>query len=186
MTLLGEVDLGGVSAQHGECSKLWKKELRENLRLNRLQLFEELRNDGIGLVHLESRVLHWSKEPETVIPAPQILSHFKILLKNVGIGDEKYIQNAWDEIKKSRGEAIHAGFEEHDFINERILEILVENESLVRKKIADDGMFAIPDQYGLNGLLVFYHIEAMESGFSVPNSELKMIKDDTEIDQWRE
>ena len=146
--IIGEVDLGGVTASHGDCSRLWNRELSEKLASERSRLIEGLRQSGIDLVHLDNRVVHRAKEPETVISAPQRSDHFRDLMRNIGIDDDRFIRDAWLEVKKSRGEAIHAGFEEQEVINERLLEILIENEGLVKKAIDEDGLWAIPDKYG--------------------------------------
>lgn len=65
-----EADLGGIQANRGHYSTIWKSRLVESLEENTEELLQRLRVEGVNLRNLESALYHWCKPPSTVIHAP--------------------------------------------------------------------------------------------------------------------
>lgn len=196
MPSIGDVDLGGVQAEHGHFSQIWKARLRESFSADAADLIKRLRAAGLNLVSLVSAIRHWCNAPSTVIHAPQKLSHFKILLQVLGVDNDDnsrprsnfppFSQLAWNEIRRSRGEAIQAGFQEHEIIDEQVLTILSALVPQIRETLANEGYFlVIPEGYGINGLVILFKVHGIEEGFSAPVTDLKVVRELRVIDQWR-
>jgi hypothetical protein len=195
---LGDVDLGGARAGQGRYSQIWKGRLEHEWKTDVNGLINRLRNAGLRLVHLQTAVQHWCRPASTVIHAPQILEHFGILMSVLGFDDEKadkahqkalpFWHLAWNEVRQSRGQAIHEGFQEHEIIEEQLITILNSALPNIRENALANEVFIqeIPTSYGVKGYFIFYKILGIEEGFSVPGTELKSVLAMSVIDQWCE
>lgn len=193
---LGEVDLGGAHATDGAYSAVWKNRLAEYLvsRPNRLE--RELRREGLDLRHLQSCLEHWAKPASSVIHAPQQRQHFQILVRVLEVGNEPAADGrrsqapwwlrAWAEIARSRGHAVQVGMQEQEIIQGELMAIL-NSESAFLAHAAEEGRtFSFPlSRAGLEGQIIFYHIEAIESGYRVPGAMLKTIASLEGAYEWR-
>ena len=198
LPLVDDVDFDGVRAEHGHYSRIWKLKLEQEFQANANGLIGRLREAGLNLVHLGTAIKHWCRSPTTVIPAPQQMRHFKILLEVMGlsdtIGNELHRQStplwqaAWTEVRRSRGEAIQAGVQAHEIVEEELLETLRRFASEIQYKASHETGFniVIPAEDELQGLFFFFKIVTIERGFRVPEIELRTIRELNEIDQWRE
>ncbi|BBO80429.1 hypothetical protein DSCO28_09950 [Desulfosarcina ovata subsp. sediminis] len=101
---------------------------------------------------------------------------------------ERLWQAAWKEIRRSRGEAIQAGVQAQEIIAEELLETLIKFIPIIREKSSTDKSFilTIPDRYELHGTVMFFKVVSIEAGFRIPETDLKMIRELDEIDQWRD
>jgi hypothetical protein len=195
---LEDVDLGDLQARHGDYSRVWKARLRDAIISNRDELLERLRSAGLDLMHLESAINHWSREPGTVIHAPQRIAHFGILIHVLGIEDDAgstgshsaipWWKRAWIEIRESRGDAIQAGQLEQELIDEQLATVLGSLLPDIRREasVGHSFVLAVPAASGMSGTLRFFPVTAIEDGFSVPDGELRVVKNLAVIDQWRD
>ena len=196
--VVDEINFDGVKASHGHYSSGWKTKLKQEFQNDANGLIQKLRDKGLNLIHLRTALHHWCQPPSTVIHAPRHEKHFKILLKTIGFTGndgidnqtqfERLCQAAWMEVRRSRGEAIQAGFQAQEIIGEELLETLKKFISTIRDKAATDKgfMLAIPDKYELHGTVLFFKIVSVEAGFRIPEVDLKVIRELDEIDQWRD
>ncbi len=193
--VIEEVDLGGVRAEHGQYSQLWKARLKEMFDRDP-GLPGRLKAAGLNLVDLGAAIRHWCSPPTTVIHAPQRLRHFKILLEVIGMGGDEgaregsppFWQLAWNEIRRSRGEAIQAGVQGQVIVEDQLLTILRKcYHDILEKAGKGEGFnLAIPTAYGIHGAFIFLRVCSIESGFNVPGGSLKVVTDLETIDQWRD
>ena len=198
LPLTDDVDLGGVRAEHGSYSQVWRARLDEQWRTDDEGLVGRLHSAGLALVHTKSAIRNWLKPPGTVIHAPQRLSHFKILMRVLGLEGETedakvkttppFWQLAWQEIRRSRGEAIQAGVLEQEIVDDQLFEILRDLLPDARKGCASNGGFrlSIPPRYGITGYFTFLRVCAIEDGFQAPEADLRSVRDLRMIDQWRD
>ena len=124
-----------------------------------------------------------------MIHAPQKKRHFKILIDTLEIeiaaaatdgGENKpWWQLAWDEVRISRGEAIQAGIQEHELIDQQSLKLLTELLSEIRDDDFSEDCFHIniPPGRDLQGSFVFFKILRMEEGFLAPDSDINVVID---------
>lgn len=194
---LGEVDLGEIQAGEGQFSRKWKERLRHELAINADGIHRLLRNGGITLVHLRSRMGNWAKPPTTVIHAPQNRRDFEILINVLGVdfdpGDPRihkgipWWQYAWREIQRARGEAIQTGLKEHEIIHEELQGFLNGLLAEIRSNAARSDTFQLPIVVGRDayGDLLFFKIVTIEDGYLAPDSELKCVRELGVIEQWR-
>ena len=196
-SLLDEVDLGAVKADQGEYSRIWKDALRAAWQQDADGLLAKLRIEGLSLNGLGSAIIRWCRPPSTVIHAPQETKHFEVLLRVLNSSGKlwpaeetartQFWRLAWNEIRRSRGDAIQAGFQEHDFLEEEILTILRVQVGKIRELAKDVGSFDLDlsaDQT-VSGTLRFSRVRRIEEGFFAPESWLKNIAAVGEFDQWR-
>ncbi len=149
------------------------------------------------LGYLRNALAHWCEEPTTVIHAPQLARHFEILIRVLGIefsGNDTlkrakglWWQYAWNEIRRSRGEAIAAGFHEQELIDEQLLAILKTLLPDIRRSAAKAEGFALPLPLGqaLQGAALFNKVLSIEEGFLAPQTEIRVIRDLNIFEQWR-
>lgn len=192
--LLVDTDFGGLRAAYGHYSQIWKARMREECEKDSTALIQRLRLAGLNLLHIEAAVAHWCQVPTTVIHAPQQKKHFEILIRVLGIdpGTSDHLEAhstplwmyAWDEIRRSRGEAIQAGFQSHDIVEEQLTNALNAILPEIRLKAAKADGFSIPIP-SLGGIVVFNTIRDIEHGFLVPEVDLKFVRDLHTVDQWR-
>jgi hypothetical protein len=191
--MLGAVDLGGTKAEHGSYSDEWKARLAAMAKSDRHALISKLEDAGLRLVHMSAAIDHWLRPATTVIHAPQQVNHFRILIDVLGFGTDsntksrKWWQNAWDEISVSRGVAIREGVIEHDLLLSECIDALQMHMDEIRACALDDGSFrfGFPPGSAITGAVAFERVEAVEDGFLVPASELTLLRDPREADQWR-
>lgn len=195
--LLGTADLGGVHAGEGHYSRIWKDRLRDNFRYTPNDLLKRLREGGIELNYLRSRVREWCRPASTVIHAPQQMRHFEILIKVLGIKHDPAVSSrglsrpwweyAWSEIARARGEAIQTGMQEHEIVDEQLFAILNDLLPEIQSSAQMQAVFQIeiPADKPLEGAVRFYKVRSIEEGFLVPDTILKTICDLNTIEQWR-
>ena len=195
--ILADVQHGGLQAEHGHYSQVWKAYLVEELRRDAQGLLNRLRQAGLDLVHLRVALVNWCKPPTTVIHAPQQMKHFEILVRVLGANfDASHVsgqqrdprwQRAWNEIQHSRGEAIQAGVQEQGIIDERLLTVLNRLLPDIRRNAEKGEGFrlSIPAGEELNGLALFDKVCSVERGFLVPNTDLKCVCELNTVEQWR-
>lgn len=96
-------------------------------------------------------------------------------------------QYAWNEIGRSRGEAIQTGIQEHEIVDEQLFAILTELLPEIRSNAAAHEPFQIeiPSGRPLAGAVRFYPVRNIEEGFLVPDAVLKTVCDLDTIEQWR-
>lgn len=196
--IVGDVDLGGVRAEHGQYSKIWKTLLKELFETDAADLIRRLHAAGLNLVNLGAAIRHWCSPPSTVIHAPQQKKHFEILLQVLGVGNEDsgrthhklppFWQTAWNEVRRSRGEAIQAGFQEHEIVEEQLLVVLRKIVPQIREKaLANEGFnLVIPATCEILGTFLFFKVCGIDEGFSVPTTDLRIVRQLDLIDQWRD
>ncbi|MGC3975909.1 MAG: hypothetical protein QM771_16230 [Nitrospira sp.] len=97
-------------------------------------------------------------------------------------------QLAWDEVRRSRGEAIQTGVQEQELIEEQLLVILRKLMAEIRETALAGESFgvAIPTGHDVKGRFLFRKVRGIEEGFAAPESELKVIHQLSLIDQWRD
>ncbi len=195
--ILADPDLGGLHAKGGYYSRIWKERLSSELKRNATDLVRRLREAGIDLQWVHGSVRHWCRPPSTVIHAPQLRKHFEILIKVLGIDHEiqtpahmrhlEWWQYAWAEIARSRGEAIQAGLQEHEILNEELFAVLGELLPEIRRKAEAQHAFEIeiPRGRSLQGTVLFYFVQSIEESFLAPDNVLGTVCDLETIEQWR-
>lgn len=193
-----EIDLGGVQAEHGHCSRIWKQRLSEEIQRDKQDLIRRLQVAGLDLASIGAAVLHWAKPPGTVIHAPKQMAHFRILVDVLSASDSTnsnsrsrhipFWQRAWNEVRRSRGEAIQAGLEEHEVLEEELAVILKEMIPDILRSARAEKSFNLPIPAGkeIQGDLLFLRVDGIEDGFTAPDTELKVILELTTADQWRD
>lgn len=198
MPLVDEIDFDALKADHGHYSRGWKTKLMQEFQNDANGLIQKLRAEGLNLIHLRAALHHWCQPPSTVIHAPQHEKHFKILMKTINFRGldgicqqsqlERLWQAAWTEVRRSRGEAIQAGFQAQEIIADELLETLKKFIPTIRDKASIDKGFilTIPDKYDLHGTVLFFKIVSIEAGFRIPGTYLKVVRELDEIDQWRD
>lgn len=193
---LNDDDLGSFQAEEGHYSRIWKTKLAAEFRRDPAELVKRLREAGISVVHLYSRIEHWCKPATTVIHAPQQMRDFELLVRVLGIDFDEanakphrapWWQYAWDEIRRSRGEAIHTGFQDQQRTDEQLLGLLRERDAQIRAlAVAQDSFrFPIPEESSLRGHCMFHKVMSIEDGFQAPGVSLRIVFDLDTIDQWR-
>jgi hypothetical protein len=196
--VLSEVDLGGLRAEHGHYSQTWKARLVDEWRRDGVDLVQRLRMAGLDLVHLRGAIGHWCKPPSSVIHAPQRARHFEILIRVLGVDFDavaagatprrgSWWRYAWEEIRRSRGEAIQAGVQGQEIVEEQLMLSLNTVLPALRANAAQDRgfVFPIPLDHGLQGSVSFGKVFSIEDGFFPPDSELRVVREVDALEQWR-
>jgi hypothetical protein len=195
--IMWDVQHGALQAEHGHYSQIWKACLVAELRRDAQGLLTRLRQVGLDLVHLRAALVNWSKPPTTVIHAPQQWKHFEILVRVLGVHfDGSHVsgqqrapgwQRAWNEIQRSRGDAIQAGVHEQEIIDEQMLAMLNRLLPDIRCKAEKSEGFplSIPAGEEINGLVLFHRVCGIERGFLVPHTALKCVYELNTVEQWR-
>jgi hypothetical protein len=195
--VLGAADFGGMHTGEGHYSQVWKGKLKERRQSALNDLLTRLNDGGIKLRNLSHRVQQWCRPATSVIHAPQTRRHFEILIKALGIehdatspfrsGKHAWWEYAWSEIARSRGEAIQTGMQEHEIVYEELFNILNELLHELRQRAQNHEFFevSIPANKPLQGVVRFYRIRALEEGYLVPDSMLKIICDLDGLELWR-
>lgn len=195
--LLADDNLSSLTSEQGIYSQRWKLQLQRALSGNVENLVVRLRTSGLNLIGLEHALRRWSKPQTTVIHAPQQRTHFEILLRALELGNEAiqvekkprvlYSKLAWNEICHSRGEAIQAGVQEHEQLENLSLAILKGLRTPITELARENVTFQldIPLDSSVSGHFHIYKIQGIEEGYSAPDGEIKVIRELRQIDQWR-
>ena len=192
-----DIDVGGARAELGHYSEIWKHKLRAEWQADPDGLCRRLQEAGIDLLFLHAALRHWSKQVGTVIHAPKQQKHFEILIRVLGLanqpndqqrGQGQWWQRAWLEVRRSRGEAIQAGFVEHELVEEQLSVILERMLPEIKHEAAAGIGFhlQIPAGSGLLGDLLFHRIHAIDEGYLAPEIEIRVVRELHNIDQWRD
>lgn len=195
--MIGDVDLGGQQAEHGYFSHIWKDRLSEERRKDPDGLVARLRTAGLNLVCLPADIRNWCVAPTTVIHAPHKRKHFEILIRVLGVGLDvngkpgrqsvPWWQSAWNEIRRTRGEAIQAGLHGQEIVEEELMVILngLLPEIQQQAALKDGFSLQLPTGPTLQGAALFNRLSLVEEGFLAPETELKFIRELNIIEQWR-
>lgn len=188
-----DIDLGGGACNHGQLSLTWKKRLSDARERNHKLLVEQLRAEGLKLEHLSTALRNWCKPAGAVIPAPQQMKHFRILMRVLGLegviqeGAREFWQLAWKEISRSRGDASEAGRQREDIVAAELLSAAREIEPQIRQ--ASDGVcdfsLQIPAGRGLSGQFLLSRVLVADDSFLVPQQLIGKIAPDSDFEQWR-
>lgn len=198
LPVVDDLSLAGLQADAGDFSRIWKERLQTEFRCDPEGLMRRLRDAGLRLLGLRSCIERWCIPSTTVIPAPQQMRHFEILIAVLGVdfdaaadGDRNraaWWQYAWNEVRHSRGEAIQMGFQEQHILDEQVLAALNSLDAEIRGNL-DRSDFELPlpesPSHHVRGALRFFRVMAIEEGFRVPPGELKILCELDRIDQWR-
>jgi hypothetical protein len=188
---LNDLDSKGIAWHGGKFHPTWKEKLAEQLALNSVELERRLRRAGLNLASLDAAMRHWARPPTTVIHAPQRKRHFEILIKVLAVqslaGDRRSMGAAWQEVRRSRGEAIQAGVQEHARVMEMGISILHSLRSEAESEATRIDEFAVyaPRESSAFGDFLFMKVEGVEDGYRVPESELRQIQSLEEVVVWR-
>lgn len=186
-----------VQAEHATYGKIWKRRLADLWNEDPKALVEGLFDEGVHLVNLDAGVRHWIKAPTTVVHAPQKRKHFRILMKYLGLHDKApgvalrdrrlFWEVAWEEIGRSRGEAIQAGVTDHETAEKQLTEYLNRQLNELRELAQMQEDFTVPmrGDGALDGHVQLLPIVAVEDGFLAPDQELRTVRDLGTLNQWR-
>jgi hypothetical protein len=192
----GAVFHEGYTTEGGYC-QIWKQRLREELQRSPEAFCRLLRSKGLALQSLRLCIENWAEPPHAVIHAPQKPRHFQILVDALAINstvispfnrdNRPWWQRAWDEIRVSRGEAIQAGLQEHELIDQQALEVVkgLLPEIRIRAKDIESFRLQTPPDSDLQGTFVFFKVLRIEEGFLAPDTEMKVVRDLNTLEQWR-
>jgi hypothetical protein len=189
-----DIDFGGVHAEQDQYSRVWKARLKEEYKTDPEGLETRLRASGLNLLRLGLALDHWCDQPTTVIHAPQKRRHFEILISELGCGTDIQGLNqmtwkalAWNEVRKSRGEAIQAGMQAHQIVDEEMVCTLREHATEILAGVSSTTPFSLQIPFGGTSEcdFRFFKISEVEEGFLAPASELKIIGKLNLFEQWR-
>ena len=109
-------------------------------------------------------------------------------MEKTPLGLQPFWKLASSEISRSRGEAIQTGLQEQQTIDEELIKILFESIPEISSKVIGNSSFKLKlnPSGGLSGFLFFYKILSIESGFTVPQSEIDRYMSINFCDQWRD
>lgn len=163
----------------------WKGALRHELSRDAAGLVRRLRAAGLNLAHLEAAARHWSKEPTSVIHAPQMRRHFSILLSVLGF-ERRVAIAAWSEVARSRGEAIQAGVQEHSRLMQLSVATLRSISAEIEAAAQRSTEFNVltPEHAPIFGAFFVMRIEGIEDGYRAPEGVLREIISSEEAEQW--
>ena len=191
--------LSVTSIGSSERTSKWKSELKKQLTERPNELCVELQAAGVNLASLNQQIRHWVNDPTTVIHAPQKYEHFSILCSKLNLniklqtnsGKEiDFDKVAWEDIRISRGEAISAGFERNEALDNHIVSELNKiSASLFESLKSSENVFSLKLNQcdGFEEINVdFYRIIGEEDGYKVPARELKKILEIDFIQQWQQ
>ena len=185
-----EADLGGNKLNYkGKLAQLWKQSLSEMLGSQYQFLMMKMKSSGIDLDDLDSAARRWALTDEEGIGGPQSRRHFQILIEQVlpnCLGKYKW-RRAWEEIKDSRVKAIQDGKLENVLINEQLREALQLDIDVILNLSEDGNFFSHPvnPESGLTGVVKFYPIIGVSSGFKASNEKLGIISRISDLELFR-
>lgn len=185
-----ECDVGALVAEPGQYGRQWKRLLRDAIEQNRTATVRELARTGIDLISLGSAVDHWAKPSSSVIHAPQREQHFMMLMKVLANSAPEWKEPlwklAWQEIRRSRGEAIVAGVLEHEKLRERLVAALGVLSPMLQERVPakQDFVLYAPRGSGVSGVFTFKRVAAVEDGFRAPDREMRMVRHVNTFQKW--
>jgi hypothetical protein len=195
--VLDDPDYGGVHADHGHYSRIWRERLNDERARDPRGLSSRLRAGGLDLVHLDAAVAMWCSPPDSVIHAPQQREHFEVLIRVLGLGHDEPVaggrptvpwwQRAWVEVSRTRGTAIQAGVVGHEILQEQKMTFLNTRLPEIRLQAARSDEFRVssePDS-GLDGEFLFHRALSIEGYFVAPDGELERVHELDSVEQWR-
>jgi hypothetical protein len=199
LPIIEDEEVSSHVAEDGYYSRLWKALLRAEMARDVDSLVKRLKQAGIDLLRLRSRLDHWCKAVNTVIPAPQQREHFRILTEVLDFESRASSSSnplrsgkswlyAWNEIARSRGEAIQTGMSEHEAVDQELERILRERSTLMLVRGCThlhSFVVKLEAHSALVGEVRFHKVQLTESGYSVPEGQLKQIIELDVVDQWR-
>jgi hypothetical protein len=198
LPVVDDLSLAELQAEPGDFSRTWKERLQTEFRCDPEGLMRHLRDGGLRLLGLRSCIERWCIPATTVIPAPLQMRHFEILISvlgadfDAGTHDDRHRppwwRYAWNEVRRSRGEAIQMGFQEQHVLEEQMVAAVNSLDAEIRDNLhrsAFELLMPVNQSHEIRGALRFYKVMAIEEGFRVPPGELKMLCDLDRIDQWR-
>ena len=161
------------------------------------ELLGKLLRDGIKIKNLEDRVCSWIEYSQDIIHAPGEKDNFVILLKAIkgdiiqrfNIESENFnnwIEEAWNEILISRGEAITEGKYKHDQYHQLINDMLPESLDEIRKLLTSTSTFTYELKLSnFNIPITFLPIKKIQLGYEAPNSLINTILPINEIEIYK-
>ena len=188
-----DIDLGAPACDHGYFSLTWKKRLQDARATDLDGLIKKLRANGVGLEHLGAALRNWCKPAGAVIPAPQQMRHFRILMRVLDLVEENEVgpgalwRKAWAEISRSRGNASEAGRQREDIVDAELVAAARDAGPQIRA-LCDEGTdfsYPIPQGRGLLGHFLCSRINSVEAPFLVPQNEIGKTLPNLEFEQWR-
>lgn len=197
LPVINDENSEGIKGEDGSYAQVWKDKLQEQKQKDIDYLANRLWDAHLYLVGLHSCIDQWCKPATTVIHAPRKEEHFKILIEVLGLNSDNneskretripWWQYAWNEIRRSRGEAIHTGFQAHQNDYEKYIAIIPSLDSEIRSNAGKDTFeLKISKSFDFYGVFRFYRVKDIEEGFRVPSGELKSICELDRIYQWRQ
>ncbi len=195
---VGDVDFGGAHASDGQFGRLWKERLRLRYAQDSNGLLMQLRDAGVQLGTLRNCIQHWVAPATSVVRAPKERRHFEILIQVLGIEDDakgfprgarvSWARQAWQEIQRSRGEAVRFGVEGERIVMAEAKAVLAEMVPAIERqlRVRDSVRVDIPAGKSLDGGFVVLRILAIECGFRVPITSLALcLTSLQELERWR-
>jgi hypothetical protein len=173
---------------------IWKDVLGEQ---DLDELLGKLVSAGIKIKNLEDRVFNWIEYSQDVIHAPGEKDNFVILLNAIkreiihklNIESESFnnwIEEAWNEILISRGEAITDGKNKHEHYNQLIKELLPGSLDDIRKLLINNCALTYELKlFNLNIPVTFLPIKKIQLGYEAPNSLINKILPINEIEIYK-
>ncbi|MDO6719556.1 hypothetical protein Q4575_09100 [Psychrosphaera sp. 1_MG-2023] len=173
---------------------IWKDVLGEQ---DLDELLGKLLSDGIKIKNLKDRVFSWIEYSQDIIHAPGDKENFVILLKAIkgdiiqryNIESENFniwIEEAWNEILMSRGEAITEGKSKHDQYHQLINDMLPESLDEIRGLLTSTSILTYELKLSsLNIPITFLPIKKIMLGYEAPNSLINTILPINEIEIYK-
>ena len=182
-----ELGLSSSSVELGKLAPLWKSALKQMYKTNYSYLMHRMKEVGIDLLDCDRAAKEWFKVVEgEVIHGPQSKGHFKALIELVlpgCLGGAGWTQ-AWQEIQYSRGEAIQYGRIENATVNEELLSFLKMKFDF--ENVLKMGGISMNLSDGvLTGIVNFYLVVDMTTGFLAPDEVMGDINDIDIFDKYR-
>jgi len=171
-------------------SETWKHLLRKEYDASKNQLCTILEYKGIKLENLSGCIERWLQPASNVISAPQSKEHFGKLMIFLGLNNEKGIEwckRAWDDVRRSRGEAIQDGRIAHDEMETELAYVLNHDIENLKKQLQNNESikYKIPTWSKLVGDLHLYQITNIQDGYRVDSNELYKYHNSKDIQRWR-
>jgi hypothetical protein len=171
-------------------AETWKHLLGISLRSDRDGTIHRLRSAGVALAGIANSVDNWASPPSSVVHAPLSERHFMCLMKVVTELHPEWSRErwhlAWREVTQSRGEAIVAGFAEHEKLRDRVVATLDLMAQALTDGLATGSDFSepAPVSSGLRGSFSFRRILGVERGFRAPEREMRHVRPSISFTKW--
>ena len=177
-------------------SQTWKAKLEKEIESAPIAFIQILEQNGLDLSELRSAIRHWIQPTSTVIHAPQRSRHFEIICRIMGLNHTvnfrgtqlPFWRAAWNEITISRGEAIQAGMQNSERVENMVSEEIRKINDTLNLEISEKNKIILKIPSGEDGgyLPVTLHkILEIESGYRAPDCELRKILQLDYIQQWQ-